>query len=231
MSCQSMCPCTTPSIMSKSLYSSARGRVSNRGDLPRFIGLFPCVKADEGVLVFRSITELKVAEYLAWLPQVVKISYERAEVRFDAHGSLPPVSCWPDFEVVLEGGEVEWVEAKYSEHGLSSEERTHLALLAAHFAREERRYRVVYRQEIEQNGFCASISLLRPYGRLHFSGAQVEGALRRLDVYRAQYLEDWVTLAESARVPTDLLYHLLYHQKLPMLYRPMIHPELRKCRS
>src|SRR5690606_20264714 len=140
-------------------YRTARGRVSNAGDLPRFIGLLPCSKADNGLLPFSSIAELRVAEYLAWSPKVLHIAFEPREISFEALAGLPAVTWWPDFEVILEGGECEWVEAKYAHESLSERQRQKLDLIAAHCERERRRFRVVYRQELEKNGFAGTISL------------------------------------------------------------------------
>lgn len=58
------------------LYRTGRGRVSNAGDLPRFIGLLPSPKADDGVLVYSSVTEMYVGLFLDWSPEVIKIAYE-----------------------------------------------------------------------------------------------------------------------------------------------------------
>lgn len=38
-------------------YGASCGRVSNRGDLQRFVGLLPCSK-DLGVLIYSSFTEM-----------------------------------------------------------------------------------------------------------------------------------------------------------------------------
>lgn len=213
------------------LYTTARGRVSNRGDMPRFVGLLPCAKAEDGVLVFSSISELRVAEFLTWSPDVVRIAFEPRKVQFDAHDSLPAVTCWPDFEIVFNSGEIEWVEAKHSEDILSAKEKAHLELIAAHCTREELRYRVIYRTQLEENGFIGTISLLRRYGELLFDEVRLACALSRLKDGGPKDLDGWIEFASSERVPTDLLYHLLYHRRLPLMYRPLIHPELQRCQS
>lgn len=58
------------------LYRTNRGRVSNRGDLPRFVGLLPCSKAPDNVLVYSSLTEMYVGQFLEWSPEVRSITYE-----------------------------------------------------------------------------------------------------------------------------------------------------------
>lgn len=212
-------------------YRTARGRVSNAGDIPRYIGLLPCPKAEGGVLVYRSLSELSVAQFLTWSPRVRKILYEARVIEFPASGDLPAMKCWPDFEIVLDTGEVEWIEAKHSPDSLSERKRTELELIAAHFAREHRRYRVIFYTDLARDGFIDTISLLRPYAELQCDTRVLERAERRLRTYGETHLDGWLVHARAEGVRVDVLYHLLYHQRLRLLYRAVVHTELRPWRD
>jgi len=50
--------------------------VTNRGQLPVFVGLLPTPKATAGFLPYRSITEMLVALFLEWSPNIQQIQYE-----------------------------------------------------------------------------------------------------------------------------------------------------------
>ena len=216
--------------VSKHLKSS-RGRISNRGPLPRFIGLIPTGKADDGVIAFSSITELLVALFLIWARWVVKILYEPRKVTFTATEDLSEVIGWPDFEVLLDGGEIEFVNAKYSDASMREEERSQLERFDAHCRAHAQRHRVVFRDALEKNGFIETISLLRPYGLLEFPAPVIAGAMAILGGLPATHLEGWQERAREALLPLDLVYHLLYRQQLPLAYRPLVHTGLRKCRD
>jgi len=209
-------------------FRTARGRVSNAGDEPRYVGRIPCAKAEKGELWFRSVVELCVGQFLAWSPEVQRIFYERRPLSFESVAGLPALTCWPDYEIVLDSGEIEWIEAKASPESLAAEDKARLELIAAHCARESRRYRVIYRSELEKDGFIETISLLRPYGRLTFGPHVLKSAIARLGGYEATHLDGWSDHARAERVPLDVLFHLLYHQHLPLKYRPLVHTELRK---
>ena len=212
-------------------FKSSRGRISNRGPLPRFIGLIPTSKAGDGVIAFSSISELLVALFLIWSKWVARILYEPRKVTFPATNDLPEVVGWPDFEVVLDGGEIELVNAKYSDASMPEEERSQLANFDAQCQANATRHRVVYRDVLEKNGFIETISLLRPYGLLEFSDSVIAGAMAILGGLPATHLEGWQERAREALLPLDLVYHLLYRQQLPLAYRPLVHTGLRKCRD
>jgi hypothetical protein len=213
-----------------SAYRTKLGKVTNTGELPRFIGLHPSKKMEGGHFPYRSITESLVAIFLEWNKDVRKMWYEGFELPFEPIDNLPALTCWPDFRVVLDGGEIEWVNAKYSRAGLRDEERAQLDLIDAHCARRNVRHRVVFREDLERNGFIGTIKLLRKYGSLAYRQANVSKALTALESQGATYLEPWQRRARAAGVPVDLLYFLLYHQQLPVLYRPLVHTGLQLCR-
>jgi hypothetical protein len=192
--------------------------------------MHPSKKMDGGHFPYRSITESLVAIFLEWNKDVRKMWYEGFQLTFEPIDDLPALTCWPDFRAVLDGGENEWVNAKYSRAGLRDEERAQLDLIDAHCARRNERHRVVFREDLERNGFIGTIKLLRKYGSLAYRQANVSKALTALDSQGATYLEPWQRRARAAGVPVDLLYFLLYHQQLPLLYRPLVHTGLQLCR-
>lgn len=210
-------------------YKTNLGRVTNTGELPKFIGLHPSIKIEAGHFPYRSITESLVAIFLEWNKDVRRIWYEELELTFEPIDDLPALLCWPDFRVIIDGGEIEWVNAKYSA-SLRDEERAQLELIDAHCARRSMRHRVVFREDLDRNGFIETISLLRRYGLLRCRQANVSKALTALESQGATYLEPWQRRARAAGVAVDLLYFLLYHQQLPLLYRPLVHTGLQLCR-
>ena len=212
-------------------YITARGRVSNRGDLPRYVGILPCHKATGGFLVFSSLAEMYVGIYLTWAKRVRQIAFEAAPLEFTATAELPSLVAWPDFEVVLDNDEIEWVEAKYSKEGLRPKEAAKLEWLASHCQREQRRFQVVYRMKLHENGFIDTVALLHRYGHLDFPAEILTRATEQLAQYSATYLETWRAHARAERIPIDVLYHLLYQERLPLLYRPLLPTELIPCRA
>ena len=78
-------------------FKTARARISNRGQLPRFIGLLPTDKSADEVLPFSSLSELAVGLFLDWADSVKVIAYEPREVTFEAANDLPGITGWPDF--------------------------------------------------------------------------------------------------------------------------------------
>jgi hypothetical protein len=211
-------------------FKTARARISNRGPLPRFIGLLPTDKATDGVLPFSSLSELAVGLFLVWADSVKAIAYEPREVAFEAARDLPAVTGWPDFEATLDGGEIEWVNAKYSEPSMREAERAQLDAFDGHCRAKGHRHRVIFRDQLEKDGFVETISLLRPFGLLTYRNEDVDGVMSILGGLPPTHLEGWEARARDAMLPLDMVYHLLYRQRLPLLYRPLVHRSLRKCR-
>jgi hypothetical protein len=177
------------------------------------------------------LSELAVGLFLDWATSVKAIAYEPKEVEFEATADLPQVTGWPDFEVVLDGGEVEWVNAKYSEDTLREAERAKLEAFDAHCSVSGRRHSIVYRDELEQDGFIETIGLLRPFGALTFPEQDLAGVLSILGGLPKTHLEGWEARTREALLPLEIVYHLLYHGRLPLVYRPLLPRILRRCRE
>lgn len=212
-------------------YKSPRGRISNRSPLPRFIGLIPTKKSLSGSLAFSSITELYSAIFLIYSRFVEAIEYEAEEISFAATEKLAAITGWPDFTTTLDGGELELVNAKYSRDSLRDEERDTLDLFDAHCKADDRRHRVLYRDELEKNGFIATIMLLRPYGLLTYPPAHCERAISILGSLPPTHLEGWQERARETLIPLDLIYHLIYQQRLAIKFRPLLSSSLRLSRE
>lgn len=215
--------------MGGKLYSPTR-TISNRGDLPKFIGQFPCAKAEASHLVFDSLSALYCGIYLEWRQDVVSMAFEPHMLTFAAEAGLPELTCHPDYEVILDSGEIEFYEAKYSRDGLRDAEREKLVLTAAHFEQRGIPYKVIYREDLETDGFIDTIILLRRYGLMQYPEGVVEAVAQRLAQVPDATLEAWRSHAAAAGVQTGLLYHLLYHQRLPLVYRHLLPVELLPCR-
>jgi len=211
--------------------ASATRAITNRGEVPRFIGEIPSFKAPNGKLSFDSIPALECAIYLEWSPRVALIEFEPEWFEFPETEDLPAVRCLPDFRATLDTGEFRMIEAKSSRERLSPKAVTQLEIIRQHFARRGIEYDIVYRSELKKNGFIDTISLLRRFGRLSFPPDALARALTRLNSGKSADLETWVGQARQVRVPLSVLHHLLYHQRLPLIYRKVLHPEIRHWRE
>lgn len=221
--------------MSRRLSSPTR-RISNAGDLPRFIGELPSAKAPPGEgpyssITFDSISALECLLYLEWRVDVVLIEFEPERYEFEAAGDLPPIRCIPDFRVTLMTGEIMLVEAKSHPTHLKPQAVERLDHIRRHFESVGMPYQVVYRSELKRDGFIDTVFLLRPFGRLPFSDHVIAEALRRLSSPEPVDLETWTVRARRQRVPQALLNHLLYHQRLALKYRKLLHSEIRHWRD
>ena len=78
--------------MGRKLRSPTR-TISNRGELPRFIGQFPCAKGTIFPLTFDSISALLCGVYLEWRPaarvKVVVASFMLPTVEYRAQPNTP----------------------------------------------------------------------------------------------------------------------------------------------
>lgn len=202
--------------------------ISNRGQSPRFMGYFPCYKSDAGVLPFDSIPALDCGLYLEWRSDVMRIEFEPE--KFEATDGADRPAAIPDYRCTLDTGEIEVTEAKSSERALRESERQQLHNSAEHCAYRGYQFRVVYRDELHKNGFLDTILLLRPFGWMTIPAATTEIALARLLVHEATTIEDWRRHAVAHRVPISVLYHLLYRQRLPLVYRRLLFTELLRWR-
>lgn len=212
---------------------------SNAGEHPKFVGYLTSPKAgsepvptgDGGELKFDSLSAMLCALYLEWRSDVVSFSFEPRRYRFAANQDLVALDCIPDFEAVMETGEMRVFEAKYSRDDMRDKERDKLALTSAHFAQAGIPYEVVYRLDLERGGFIDTVFLLRQYGHHAYEGSLLDEAQRRLAHGDQADLWEWRRRAAAARVPTAVLYHLLYWQRLPMQCRPMQFEELQLWRD
>lgn len=213
--------------------------ISNKGEHPRFVGVLPSLKVSgglstwyvddgQGVVPYDSMSAMICALYLEWRKDVESFAFEPRSHGFEATDSLPALRCIPDFEVVLTTGEIVLVEAKYSRENMREAERVKIELASQHFAMAGRRYEVVYRKDLEVNGFADTIFLLRQYGLRSCLESVLSGAQRRLSDFDAGDLATWRGRAIGAQVSVGLLYKLLYMERLPLVYRPLQFLEMEK---
>jgi len=216
--------------MSRQLRSPTRS-ISNRGDIPRFVGELPSHKAQFGSIKFDSISALECALYLEWRSDVVLIEFEPERYALEATEDLPAIECIPDFRITLNTGEIRLVEAKSDPKHLKRGAADRLDVIRRQFDAVGMPYEVVYRSELKQNGFIDTVFLLRAFGRLPFDDRVISRALGRLSPYDSADLETWALRARQQHVPQALLNHLLYHQRLPLRYRKLLHAEIRHWRA
>lgn len=191
--------------------------------------LSPKGPADES-LVFDSVSALMCGVHLEHRKEVVQLSFELTRSRYvDDDGS--EVEAIHDYHTVLEDGELEYFEAKYSVASLSEKVLAKLERLQRAMAREGKQLQLVFRETLEENGYIQTVLLLRRFGQLSFAEKSTEAALRRLGSLESATLDVWLKRAQKEGVATGLLFHLLYHQQLPLLYECLVATELLPCRG
>lgn len=217
--------------MGRKLKSPTR-TISNRGDRPRFIGYFPCRKGVESYLVFDSLSSLFCGLWLEWRLDIFKVTFEAANLKFEATDSLPALEVIPDYQRTDEEGEIGYTEAKYSPEDLTPKESEKICHTRAHMERAGYQYEVVYRSELEKNGLISTILLLRPYAQLSTSSATLEIAQKRLaETGAPATLHVWRARAKKAKVPVGVLYQLIYQQRLGFVPEPLTLMEFLECQG
>jgi len=195
-----------------------------------FQGEFRSPKGTSDPLIFDSMSSLMCAVHLEHRREVVSVTFERERSQYvDVDGSF--VDAIHDYHVVLESGEVEHIEAKYSASSLSEKELAKLERLQRAMARDGKELQFVFRDSLEESGYIQTVLLLRRFGQLDFSEASKRAALQRLGTFEATTLDIWQKRAVAAGVITALLFYLLYHQELPLLYERLVATELLPCRG
>lgn len=203
--------------------------ISNRGEIPRFIGEFPCSKSNGNKLPFDSLTALLVGIFLEWLKRVVTIEFEPHRWAVTIDGKT--ITVIPDYEIVTSTGAVEIFEAKYDWESLSTEKKERLLAISRWFASQGITYRVITREILERKGFIQTISKLRLYGQLTYSKPVLERALKQLASPIPKSLREYEALGCERNIPVSVVYHLAYHKLLRLRYERPRHEELELCRA
>jgi hypothetical protein len=181
---------------------------------------------------FDSLSSLKCGLYLEWRQDVVQVSFEPDIDNYPATETLSALRCVHDYKVLFASAERGVVEAKYSQESIKSKQQANFQLAAAHLRERGISHTVVYRLELEKNGFIDTVLLLRRYGRhLHFKTSSIERAKQVLARQEEQDIAAWRERARKFGISIPLLYHLLYHQQLPLKYAPLQFVELELCQD
>lgn len=213
--------------MSRRLKSPTR-TISNRGDHPRFVGIFHSKKSTRQPSVFDSISSLFCAIYLDWRRDVVTFEFEAQKISFLTPGSPKETSCIPDYEVVFDTGEVGYVDAKYDPDAMRDTERLKLAAFSAHCQREGIRHEVVFRSELEQDGFIQTIQLLRRYATLEFPSRTLRRVVDEFSGHPEANIIEWQKRTRGSALPLAAVYRLLYEGALPLRFGPLLNSELQQ---
>jgi hypothetical protein len=195
-----------------------------------FQGEFPCTKSTTFPLVFDSVASLHCAAYCEHRPEVKHMEFEVRGREYPDEAGTGMVKALHDYTLTLVTGELEEVEAKYSRDSLSKEEAERLEVLQRCMARDGRVLNIVFREDLEKHGFIDTVLLLRRFGTLPYPERSIKRALDRLGTFGPGTLDNWLARSGAANIPTGLLYHLLYHQRLPLLYQRLLATELVPCR-
>lgn len=180
---------------------------------------------------FDSISSFLCGIYCEHRRDVSLMEFEKERSKYTLDDGSTMISAIHDHRLLLSDGEIEYVEAKYSRESLSEKEAQRLELLSQVMVRDGHRISIIYRDVLEANGFIQTVLLLRRYGHIQYTDRMVQSALERLDQAEATDLRGWRKRSLAAKVPTGLLYHLLYHQRLALLYRPLVSVEFLPCQS
>jgi hypothetical protein len=195
-----------------------------------FQGELRSTKGTSDPLVFDSVSALYAGVYLEHRQDVAQISFELKRSKYvDEDGAT--VEAIHDYHLALNTGEVEYVEVKYSLTSLSQKALDKLERLQRAMAREGKQLKLVFRDNLEENGFIQTILMLRRFGQLTFSESAKQRALQRLGAFEGGTFDEWLKRAHRSGVTTALLFHLLYHQRLPLLYERLLATELLPCRG
>lgn len=198
--------------------------ISNKGQPNRYSGWFPSPKArypkSEIAQAYDSISALKASIYLEWRKDVVEMEFEAEKLKIHppGHRSFYVI---PDFRVILDSGVIAYVESKYSREKLKQKQARRLDMVKEYLESKGFPYVVIFRSELEENGFIDTIALLRRYAFLSFPAQAVDRATAALAKAGPQNLRQYRWCARQQGVRISLLYHLLYHQKLELLYEPL----------
>jgi len=215
--------------MARTLRSPTR-KLTNRGPFPRVMGHFRSPKADIDPLVFDSQASLFLLLYLEHRRNVQKIAFEPEVHWFEATDDRKAVVGNPDALAILDTGELEWYEAKYSRESLRDKDRDKLALLASHLSASGESHTIIFGEDLRRDGFIQTVLLLRPFGLYSIRAKIADRACAALAGFGAANLEVWRSRAYTKGISVTMLYHLLYHQRLPLIYETVIPVELLPCR-
>jgi len=213
--------------MSRRIKSPTR-TISSRGPYPRFIGYFPCHKSKSLQLPFDSVTALKVGIHLERRPNVVLMEFEPEELEYIVDGE--PETCIPDYRLTINTGEMGWAEAKHDEAKLSAEDaerfRRHKALANERGMQHE----VLFQKTLEKDGELDTVILLRRYAQLEFPRSALTRAEQKLKSAHPLSLREYEARARATSIYLSVVYYLLYHQRLPLLYKKFTLEEMELCR-
>jgi len=194
------------------------------------MGHFRSPKAVTDPLVFDSQAALFLLLFLEHLPNVISIAFEPVIHSFEATDDLAAVAGNPDVRAILDTGEIKWYEAKYSRESLRDKDRNKLALLASHLSAGGQSHTSVFGEDLRRDGFIQTVLLLRPFGLYAVKARTADRACASLSGFAAANLEVWRARAHARGISVTILYHLLYHQRLPLIYETVIPVELLPCR-
>jgi len=180
--------------------------------------------------VFDSQAALFLLLSLEHQPNVQKIAFEPIVHSFEATEDRAAVVGNPDVMAILDTGEIEWYEAKYSRESLRDKDKEKLALLASHLAAIGQPHKIVFGEDLRRDGFIQTVLLLRPFGLYAVKAKTADRAIAALADFAAATLEVWRSHARARDISITILYHLLYHQRLPLLYETVVPLELLPCR-
>ncbi len=158
------------------------------------------------------------------------MAFEPTVHTFEATDHRAAVVGNPDAQVILDTGEIKWFEAKYSRESLREEDREKLALLASHLDAIGQPHEIVFGEDLRRDGFIETVLLLRPFGLHGVPPEHANRAWGALADFGPGILEVWRSRARARGISITLLYHLLYHQRLPLKYETVIPVELLPCR-
>lgn len=193
------------------------------------MGVFNSPKSTRSQVAFDSISSLLCGVYLEWRSDVSSFDFEPRRLSFPCPDDLQEIKSIPDYEVVFETGTIGYAEAKYDAIQLRSSEKKKLAALEAHFRREGIWHEVVYRKELEREGFIQTILLLRRYQNARYSPATRNRVLQAFRGYAEGNLAQWRERARAEAFPLAVVFRLLYEGELKLRYEPLQSSELQAC--
>lgn len=128
-----------------------------------FRGKFPSRKCGRTVH-WESLGERNAALWLEYHPAVTSYREQPVvETYYDA--MLEPRRYIPDFEVILRNGVVIHIEVKPAKRLLRRNLREKYELIAQHYARAGRRFRLLTETELQKEPMCTNVRRLREFSK------------------------------------------------------------------
>lgn len=178
-------------------------------------------------MVFDGLTALKLGVVIERRKSVTSLIFEARKFS-DSDSELGLI---PDYQAATQFGELSYIEAKYDLNELSPRDKQQIRRTREVVEQEGCNYEVLGFVQENADGYVDTTLLLRRYSQLEVSAERRTSAIELLIADGPRTLREYRASAVKAGVPVSLLYYLLYHDDLPLMYERFELEEIRRCRA